>query len=297
MKILLIDANLHHKNKQALGLYTNLHIVVVSPKYFDENGLTETFDCVYSPAHPIDVRKFPNTKFIFGPHFSVYPDNIDDLEKIKGNNSVYIMPSEWTVNVWKRFPVCENLNMRAVPFGVNIERFKPLPLTQRTKVFIYFKNRNPQDFHYIARILSSMQPSLELKVFVYGQYAEADYLSYLQESKYGIWIGCHESQGFGLEEALSMNVPLLVWSVRNMQQEYGVNHGDHYATTVPYWSPQCGEVFYSAQDFETSYNTFLTKLENGQYSPRAFILKHLSPQICEQRFIDTIMSINIAASV
>ena len=37
-----------------------------------ENFNLSEFDVVYSPCLPIDVSKYPNTKFIFGPHFSIY---------------------------------------------------------------------------------------------------------------------------------------------------------------------------------------------------------------------------------
>ena len=43
----------------------------------------------------------------------------------------------------------------------------------------------------------------------------------MQKAKYGIILDAHESQGFAIEEALSCNVPLLVWNTKFMSQEYG----------------------------------------------------------------------------
>ena len=75
------------------------------------------------------------------------------------------------------------------------------------------------------------------RIFKYGSYKEEDYINYLQTCKYGIWIGTHESQGFGLQEVLSCDVPLLVWSVTNMnQQENWRGAPDVKATTIGYWS-------------------------------------------------------------
>jgi len=74
MKLLLLDRDFHHKNRAALYAYKNIHI---TPFYWPEElarfNLSE-YDAVYSPTYPIDVKKYPNTRFIFGPHFSVFPD-------------------------------------------------------------------------------------------------------------------------------------------------------------------------------------------------------------------------------
>ena len=57
---------------------------------------------------------------------------------------------------------------------------------------------------------------------------------------------------------LSCNVPLLVWGVKLMFQEYP--HRREYknikttATTVPYWSSKCGEIFYNANELQEKYN-------------------------------------------
>jgi glycosyltransferase involved in cell wall biosynthesis len=118
-----------------------------------------------------------------------------------------------------------------------------------------------------------------------------DYINYLHESKYGIWIGCHESQGFALQEALSCNVPLLVWNVESMNQEYGCNYIDIPATTTPYWDERCGEYFYDSNNFEDIFNKFIFNIEN--YRPREYILENLSMEVCEKKLIDTINNINI----
>jgi hypothetical protein len=72
------------------------------------------------------------------------------------------------------------------------------------------------------------------KIFNYLQrYNEAEYLTYLQSCKYGIWIDAHESQGFALEEALSCNVPLLVWNVSSLNREENSDYPDVPATPSP----------------------------------------------------------------
>jgi hypothetical protein len=116
-------------------------------------------------------------------------------------------------------------------------------------------------------------------------------LKYLQHSKYAIVIGRHESQGFAIQEAMSCNVPLFVWSVISMNQEVGYNYHDFPATSIPYWDEKCGEFFHEYEEMENKFDLFLNKLELGFYNPRKFILENLSLEICEKKMMDLINNI------
>jgi glycosyltransferase involved in cell wall biosynthesis len=132
--------------------------------------------------------------------------------------------------------------------------------------------------------------SIEYFVFSYDtKYNENTYIEYLKNSKYGIWVGRHESQGFALEEALSCDIPLLVWNVKSMNEEYRQNYEDIPATVIPYWNERCGEYFYNIQELEETFNKFISKIET--YRPREYILENLSMELCEKKFIDIIENI------
>ncbi len=246
------------------------------------------YDAVYSPCDTlnIDISQYPNTRFLFGPHFSVFP-NEKNLNLIKGKNSVYIQPSEWAKQTWYSYNNTTN-DLKIVPFafGVDTEKFNPSNI-EKTKVFIYYKTRHPSDFSELTNFLN--KKSITYKVFQYGHYNEQEYISYLRECKYGIWLGRHESQGFALEEALSSNVPLLVWDVTSMKQEYGYNYDDYYATCIPYWDERCGEYFYNMNEFEDKFNLFLSKL--NMYKPREYVVENLSIEVREKALIELIESI------
>jgi hypothetical protein len=280
MKLLLLDRDFHHKNRAALYAYTSIQITpFYSPEELQRFDLS-TYDAVYSPTYPIDVSKYPNTRFIFGPHFSVFPEH--NLQLIKGPNSVYIQPSKWAADVWINHPLCRDIDVKPVPFGVDTQRFNEIiPLAQRTEVFIYYKTRGMHDLVFIKDRLSRM--GIAYKLFSYDyRYSEAEYLDCLHNAKYGIWVGRHESQGFALEEALSCNVPLLVWDVLSMNQESGPNYADIPATTVPYWDSRCGEIFYKQDHFDYAYRLFMSKL--SRFEPRQYVLSNLTIENCEKKF-------------
>ena len=217
-----------------------------------------------------------NKKFIFGPHFSVFPDNrllqINNIHK----NSVYIQPSQWVCELWK--PAEQVLPVVNFPFPVEVDKFKPID-SVKNKVFIYFKSRKQQELNLLTNYLQTN--NISYTIFDYRKkYHEKDYIKCLQESKYGIWLGRHESQGFALQEALSMNIPLLVWDVKSMNQEEGCNYADIFGTVIPYFDERCGEYFYNANEFESKYKQFINKLDT--YKPREFVLDNVSVKQCAE---------------
>jgi hypothetical protein len=287
MKILYIKTWMHDKNHNSLMNYKNIEFTIIYSINELINHDVSRYDCIISPSAPVDVSKYQNTKFIFGPHFSVFPDN--KINIIKGKNSVYNCLSKWVVRLWKDSPLSSNLNFIDLPFGVDTNKFnKTKSCNNKSEIFIYFKDRSPYELEIITNFLNAK--NLNYKIFSYkNRYQENDYLTFLQNSKYGIWIGRHESQGFALQEALSCDVPLLVWDVQSMNQEHNSNYADIPATTIPYWDERCGEFFYHICDVENIYNKFINNIEH--YKPREFILENLSMEICEKKLIETINDI------
>jgi hypothetical protein len=288
MKILYVKNNMHVKNNNALLNYKNTNLYVIeNTDLLDRLDLTQ-FDCVYSPCLPINVNKYPNTKFIFGPHFSVFPEN-NHMNTIRGKNTVYVQPSDWARDVWKYNPLCQNIRVESLPFGVDTVKFNEvMPFEKKTSVFLYYKSRRPDELEVLLTFLKKL--NIHVYVFSYmSKYNETDYLKCLQNSKFGIWLGRHESQGFALEEALSCNVPLIVWDVKSMNQEYGYNYSDIPATVIPYWDNRCGEYFYNANEIEPVFARFLSKLST--YAPREYILENLSMDVCENKLNNIITNI------
>lgn len=279
MKYLITDT-FHWKNREALIIMFNLHNIEFR---FGKEIDIPNYDIIYSPNNPIDTSKYPDKKFIFGPHFSVFPTGkLIEINNIY-NNSVYIQPSEWALNAWK--PHMEHIvPIKTYCFPVNVNKFKCTDKF-RDKVFVYYKRRKPEELKYIVQFLESQ--NIEFKVFDYiKKYIEKDYISYLQECKYGIIIDAHESQGFALEEAMSCNVPLLVWNVKFMSQEYNSRYPDIPASSVPYFDERCGTIFYEQNEFLETFTEFINNINN--YNPREYILENLSYDKCCKNFTELI---------
>jgi len=289
MKILLINNYIHHKNVNIIKFYKNIKFEIVKEVSDINKYDLALFDCVFSPSDPIDVSNYPGICFIFGPHFSVFPN--EKILKIKSEKTAYIILSSWIKKVWQSYNICSDLRLVDIPFPVDIDKFcETKPSLDRNKVFIYYKSRNPQELQFMENVLRQL--GLPYKIFCYRPgYNENEYLEYLQNSRFGIWVDAHESQGFALEEALACNVPLFVWNIRSMNQEYGQSYSDIPATTIPYWDSRCGEYFYDMNDFEEKFRLFLHNINNNSYRPRDYVLENLSPEICEKRVINMVLEV------
>jgi hypothetical protein len=288
MKI-IIYGWLHPKNKNALVNYKNIDCIFTNnidniESEYDLNSI----DCIYLPScSNIDIKKLSkyNITFLFGPHFSVLPEE-NKLRYIISDKSIYIQPSDWVCNIWKRYECCNNLNIKTLPFGVDTETFKNDKLIEkRDKIFIYFKYRFPTELEYLENFFKNK--NIEYIIFYYEKtYKEGQYLSYLKECKYGVFVTSSESQGFALEEALSCNVPLLVWDVRTLNDQTAATLPSYFATSIPYWDNRCGEFFYDKDELEEKHKLFISNLD--KYNPREYILENLTYEKCEEKLIKLI---------
>ena len=224
MRVLIIDINIHHKNRK--GLIMMLDYI----KRERNTGLSYTFggtntltnkeyqwDLVVSPAVPVNTAEFPNTKFIFGPHFCVFPNRmLNFLNNQVYNNAVYIHPSEWVVNMWRSMCIEPIIPLKVQSFPVDVDRFNCLESEDglvKTDVFVYFKRRKPSELQVLENTL--IERKINYKVFDYvKRYEEEDYLEYLKKAKYGIIVDAHESQGFAIQEAMNGNVEELNQAIK-----------------------------------------------------------------------------------
>ena len=287
MNILIIDFDkLHHKNKRGLiemisfiqkNINTEVKYVIGNISHIQGN-----FDVVYSPCRPINSSLYPSKRFIFGPHFSVFPNKLLDAINNVHNNSIYIQPSKWAANVWKNLNAEYCLPIKVLSFPVDTNHFSPNTDSSKNNcVMVYYKRRNPNELAFIVNFLRKNK--IAHRVFDYiKRYDEKEYLEYLKKAKYGIIVDAHESQGFAILEALSCNLPLLVWNVTTMRQEYRSNYSFIPATTIPYWDKRCGEYFYESKDFLNTYNKFISKIND--YKPREYIIEQISAKPCSNYF-------------
>ena len=277
----------HTKNEIGFQLLAKVANAIIDKEY----NPNVTYDLVWIPVGFYHSSQISNAKkLLYGPHNFVFPSEPWTLD-ISFENSIYTCLSPWVKELYSNFkPLC--MPVKVLPFPVDVERFVSNNSEKTIECFIYFKGREKKIQQYFQQYLQ--EKNISFVNIEYGKYKEEEYIDILNKVKFGIWIGCHESQGFALEEALSMNVPLLVYNVKSIHDE--VNHEgihsyleykDKYnlkATSCSYWDERCGEVIYEFSEIENG----LEKIQNGKFRPRDFIVETLSPKVCYERLRTTI---------
>lgn len=283
-KYVYITGSYHHKNISSLVKSLCKYNYTITEDI-------EKAELVFSADVYINPSDYPNKKFIFGPHFSVFPNSLSFDNRY--NNAIYIQPSKQAVKIWKEKGY-DSTPILPMFFGVDVVKFSNNSNSNNinkklNSCFLYYKRRAKNELTQFLHFLANK--TIYPKIFIYGQYTEEEYLTTLKESKYGFWLGTHESQGFALEEALSCNVPLLVWNAEYMHQE--LNSGEEYKNvkmcTVPYWNEECGEIFTNYEELDFTFEKFINKIDT--YKPRKFILETLSQQHASKVLNEIILSI------
>lgn len=284
MKLYIESGFFHHMNKISLDYiiqYLNINIV---------SNIGDA-DVVYSPSQYIDTEKYPNKKFIFGPHFSVFPNEITRKLSNKYNNTIYIQPSQPSVDTWVNEFNFNNIPVISFPFPLRLEDYSVFN-KEGDRILVYYKSRTPDDLNFLISFLDKKSDKYDL--IKYGSYKENDYQNKLNNCKFVIWLGAHESQGFALQSVMCKNIPLLVWGVKLRSQQYNCQPEflkvKSEVSTVPYWDNTCGELFFNKEELESSYNKLRNNLDS--YNPRQFIIDNLSVEKCSERFLKILNEMN-----
>lgn len=297
MKILFVDTPCHRKNKEGFDLLVKKNTIEATITT-DTNYFHQEYDLVIIPSQAIPPYMFPNTKRImYGPHNFVFANGIwAGPQQTFPGHCFYNILSDWVYELQKEFNGL-SLPAKMIPFPVDTDRFCPSLAEYKYDCFIYFKNRKME--HRQKAIEAVKALGLSYVLVEYGSYKEEEYLEILRSSRFGVWVGCHESQGFALQEALSTNVPLVVWNVKSMFDEYNRSNEICYkedqkrykltATSVPYWDSRCGELLYDEKDLYSMIERM--SKQYATFTPREFVLETLSPKACYNRLIDILETI------
>jgi hypothetical protein len=228
-------------------------------------------------------------KAVVGPNLYILPRNIP--VDINFSNLIYIQPSKWSAGVWRSFGF-NKCPFVYWPVGIDTYEFSERQKPTNGIVLIYFKQRYDSELEHIKKILNELE--IKHEIIIYGSYKQSDYIEKLRNTKYLIWLGRQESQGIALEEALSMNVPILVWDVLNIGHWVPTNKEEKIytpaellysdTTSAYYFDDRCGIKTKNMKEIENS----IHKMEENwsSFEPRKYIIENLSLEKQTLEFIN-----------
>ena len=178
-----------------------------------------------------------------------------------------IAPCKWVKDKFiDKFSLPEN-KISIWPVGIEL-----LKIDKKVEFdcLIYFKRRTSYELKLVTDFLDSF--GLTYKVISYGSYSNDELESFCNKCRFCFLLNGTESQGIAVQEIMSTNTPLFVWDVEEWNDQ-----GEEYkvpATSVPYWSSDCGKVFYDRDQMDIAFLDFYAKID--QYNPRKYIEDNLS---------------------
>jgi glycosyltransferase involved in cell wall biosynthesis len=298
MKLVLFKGNglPHHKNYDAIKRMCKSCSVEFEETTDIHRLQQNNYNILLTCNSYINPESIPtDIKIIFGPQFFVFPEGpiVGDRNEELSTRAVYNILSPWIKTTFLEFAHDFIVPMQCFPFAVNTSKFS-LPSTPQDKsldCIVYIKRRSNTLINHALSLLN--QKGLKYAIFRYGTYNEEQYLTALKQAKFMLSLDAHESQGFALEEAMSTNVPLLVVDATSMYDE--TNNGTNpvyahlkpkklLATSVPYWSDECGIKITEQDDLPTAIDKMIA--EYTSFTPREYILRTLSDEVCMRRILD-----------
>jgi hypothetical protein len=293
----LITKRSHLKNLFGWHLITNYLGMTTEMRNgaTDLRGLdTGKLDIVWDP---FENTGWPDEKLVIhGPEWPALPEKPIggfNIKHEKRGHNYFTALSDWNVKVhakmggW-RFPTM------AFPFPVDTDLWVPRLEEKGQELLLMSKRRNVQLVAAVKQFL--INKGYNVTHFDYtARYEEKTYLDFLHKARSGVWIGQHESQGFGFQECLHMEIPLMVIDCGTMRAEGGgcphgpfCQYGPEYnlaATSASSWSPLGGEIVSSFLEMVVKWDNFESKVSSGYYHPSTIVEEYVSPRACALRLL------------
>lgn len=293
---ILVYGHLHHKNKIGLDLVSKKIPVIYLENLENLNKLDDGETILFITN---SLQEVSFSKVIYGPHID-FEEMVKQCQNIQRTIKFNTL-SNWNKNNAEKLTNNSLVEYITLPFPVDTGKFKPG--IKEEKSFIYFKNTHSSKLEIAKKLLNDI--GIPYKIFVYGSYKEEEYLEYISKSKFGIWVGSHESQGFALQEALSCDCPLFVLDVNSMKDEcFNDNYypwknrqfsfDDLEATSASYWNDKCGILVKNNNEYKVIFEKFLNTI--NIYKPREFIEKNFSVENFMKKIVEIFNLFNIVSS-
>ncbi len=225
---------------------------------------------------------------VIGPQIWMFDGHVNELKENPNYYKAIIAPSQWVKDLYvDKFGYPEE---KISVWSVGIE----LPEVKRTEEFdclVYFKRRSPKELENVVSILESR--GLTYNILKYGSYSPEQVNELASKSKCCFLINGTESQGIAVQEIMACGTPIFAWDITEWNDQ-----GEQWrvpATSVPFWSPDCGEKFIESDllfddvILEETFDQFYSKLD--RYNPRKYVKENLS----YKQSVKTLMEIFDAA--
>lgn len=176
------------------------------------------------------------------------------------------------------------------PFPLPLDQLVPDPALPKDRVVLYVKYRDPSVAADCEAVLKQHCPGTPVVVVRYeAGYDFATYIDHLKRARWAVFLVGSESQGFAVQEAMALDVPIVRWDVRSLQD---LCYWDRWFDRPPYrgvipatgftlWDDTCGLEVHNLEELAQA----VTRMPSLEFHPRALLTRELSAQKCWDRWV------------
>jgi hypothetical protein len=239
------------------------------------------------PEYPVGLVGFPTVlegwnlpnPAILGPSLFDHPMLAPRLME-DPRFRIYLVLAQWMYDLFH--PIYGDACVRWYA-GVDTDEWVDTrSYTKDVDFLVYDKirwNREKLAIELLQPILDVLaRRGLRTHVIRYKYHDHKTYRRLLERSRAMIFVCEHETQGLAYQEALASNVPVLAWDNGYWLDPLWkqVSNAMIPASSVPFFSAECGERFADVTQLEQALDRFLNHMNS--YQPRKYVLRDLSWQ-------------------
>lgn len=270
----------------------------------DEDEIAEHVHVLFGVntlQYAIELKKRKRIKTLSaGPNIVVFPFEHNAL-LADPNIDKHFVPSEWVRRLYTEMEPALEGKIFSWPSGVDTEYFRPdLNAVRDNTVIVYHKFESDQ-FRY--RVCCELRKHGFIPVvFKYGgrplafyesngakleakRYEFEDYKQALKKARFSVVISDQESQGIALAEMWSMDVPTICFDPHYYMWEWEgrLIERDGDVSSCPYLSEKTGMRFSNFEELSRILD--ILSVDNKPFSPREWVLDHMSDEACARKFL------------
>jgi glycosyltransferase involved in cell wall biosynthesis len=237
------------------------------------------------PEYPVGLVGFPAVldgwdlpnHAILGPSLFDHPTLAPVLME-DPRFRIYLVLAQWTYDMF--YPIYGDACVRWYA-GIDTDEWVDASSYAKDIDFLVYDkirwNRETLAIELLQPILDTLaRRGLRTRVIRYKYHDHNTYRRLLERSRAMIFICEHETQGLAYQEALAANVPVLAWDNGYWLDPLWkrVSSTMIPASSVPFFSAECGDRFADLSKFEQALDRFLDRIP--LYRPRKYVLENLS---------------------
>ncbi len=243
--------------------------------------------CIVGKSWLLDATAWRNP-IVFGA--SVFSHPIEDPHLLERLPIIRILvPGEWMRKMWEPY---YGDTVVSWPVGIDTDLWTPSPaVVKQVDVLLYDKvlwEHDVKERSLIDPIRAEVRRrGLTIETLRYGKYRENEFHDLLRRCRAMVFLCEHETQGIAYQQALSCDVPIFAWDRGGYWQDPSFFPTIRFSpvSSVPYWDDRCGMKFRDAAEFRDEFDSFWSMVQCGGFSPRSFILEHLTLENCAERYV------------